>query len=393
MSPGLHRRLWVVPPLLGFLHRGRRRGGAWHPVDYEIPAALKTAPGIVRDPGQEDAANEQAPLRDWAAVHAETVHFILKHGWAYFLPCAPRSVRARKKAIRIAAGPRREPAAHTDPARLTAELKQEAARLGLSACGVAAYDEKYTYVEHRERQVGDRIVVCTFESEWAATQTAPSIRSEKAQLAATAELTTRMADLGQFLLDRGYRVKPFVTADGMSLHYAVEAGLGQLGMNGQLLTPQAGSRCRVGHLNTDAPLEVDHPVDFGIPAICDACKVCVRRCPSGAIPGRRLLHRGIEKAKINTARCVPVVAIAHHCAVCMKVCPIQRYGLKAVVEEFEATGEILGKGTDELEGYVFEGRTYAAGERPKLTDEWLAQVPFEDHPQTGGKNVFALDDL
>jgi epoxyqueuosine reductase QueG len=163
----------------------------------------------------------------------------------------------------------------------------------------------------------------------------------------------------------------------MLLHYAVAAGIGQMGLNGQVLTPHAGSRCRFSAMVTDAPLLVDGPKDYGIPKICDECRVCVRRCPAGAITFKREYHRGVEKAKINTSRCAPTVAKAHHCAVCIKVCPVQRYGLNAVVEEYQSTGRILGKDSEELETYEFEGLVYGPGERPMLRPEWFEEVPFD----------------
>ena len=63
----------------------------------------------------------------------------------------------------------------------------------------------------------------------------------------------------------------------------VAAGLGQLGANGQLLTPHAGARCRLQIITTDAPVTFDEPVDYGFHAFCQVCQVCVNRCP-----GRRV---------------------------------------------------------------------------------------------------------
>ena len=161
--------------------------------------------------------------------------------------------------------------------------------------------------------------------------------------------------------------------DAIAIHYGVAAGLGQLGINGQMLTPEAGSRCRILMLTTDAPLVHDQPVDYGLHKICDECKACVRNCPVGAIPQTRKPYRGVMKSKLNTARCLPVVAQASGCAVCMKVCPVQRYGLDAILEHREKTGEILGVGTDELEGYDWplDGRHYGPGQTPKVGDEVL----------------------
>jgi epoxyqueuosine reductase QueG len=178
----------------------------------------------------------------------------------------------------------------------------------------------------------------------------------------------RVVALGRFLEDHGIRarVHTFV-GETLTIPYAVEAGLGQLGMNGQLLSPAAGSRARLSIITTDADLDHDHPVDYGINAICDACQACVRRCPVGAIPNKRTEYRGVTKVKIKTERCFPVVIQADGCAVCMKVCPVARYGLDAVQQHFTRTGgEILGRGSDELEGFVwpFDGAYYGPGDKP-----------------------------
>jgi epoxyqueuosine reductase len=36
--------------------------------------------------------------------------------------------------------------------------------------------------------------------------------------------------------------------------------------------------------------------------------------------------------KLNTKRCLPSMARTEDCAICMKVCPIQRYGVGAVTD-------------------------------------------------------------
>ena len=42
----------------------------------------------------------------------------------------------------------------------------------------------------------------------------------------------------------------------------------------------------------------------------------------------------------------------------MKVCPIQRYGMEPVMEHYVDTGEVLGKGSDNLEGYTLSDKGY-----------------------------------
>ncbi len=94
-------------------------------------------------------------------------------------------------------------------------------------------------------------------------------------------------------------------------------------------------------------------------------------------------------------RCRPVMAIYEGCAVCMKVCPIQRYGMKPVMEYYVETVEVLGKGTHNLEGYELRDKGYfGPGELPHLgrgifefphgqRDEWLFDQ-FKEKVQEDG---------
>ena len=153
----------------------------------------------------------------------------------------------------------------------------------------------------------------------------------------------------------------------------VEAGLGQLGVNGQLLSPRFGSRARLQIILTDAKVTHDKPVDYGIHKFCALCQVCVMRCPGRALDGQKLWYRGIEKNKLNFARCRPVMARYSGCGVCMKVCPVQKYGMKPVMEHYIETGEVLGKGTDNLEGYTLPDKGYfRPGKLPQFRPDFFA---------------------
>ena len=60
------------------------------------------------------------------------------------------------------------------------------------------------------------------------------------------------------------------------------------------------------------------------------------------------------------------------CGICMKVCPIQKYGMPAVMEHYVETGEVLGKGTDNLEGYTLEDKGYfGPGQLPIFNREFF----------------------
>jgi ferredoxin len=275
------------------------------------------------------------------------------------------------------------PAGEVDVSALDEGLRAEAARLGISMVGVAAYDPRYSIASYDPAVSGDRIVICIVEQPWGTTQEIPSVKAELGALTAYTKAIQLACELASYLHKQGFRAQGFDNSGPhLAIPYAVNAGLGQLGLNGQLLTPVAGPRCRVVVMSTNAPLTVGEPVDYGIPALCDACHACVERCPSGAIPVNRKMHRGVEKAKINSKRCLPVVAKAEGCGVCMKVCPPNRYGLQPVLDEFERTGKVMGRGTDELESYVWPltGETMAPGQRPRLRPAFF-EVP-------GGEDIY-----
>ncbi len=343
----------------------------WPEKDRDLPEDLLTYPGEIRDGAEEDRISAESPLSDFFSVHPEASEFIVSHGKGFLVPTFPRVARA---VHRIRQATRRRPASRRlshRPEELTRMLRAEASRIGLSRIGIAARDERYTFETTDAEQFGT-VIVCLLEQDWELTQKIPSDEAEQAAFFSYAEGMERTAKLAEFLKGLGYQAAPQgLTGDGVAIHYGVEAGLGQLGINGQLLTPEAGSRCRILMLTTDATLTLDSPVDYGLHKVCDECQACVRNCPVGAIPKARKPFRGVVKSKLNTARCLPVVAQASGCGICMKVCPVQRYGLDAILEHREQTGEILGVGSDELEGFDWplDGKHYGPGETPRVGEE------------------------
>jgi Pyruvate/2-oxoacid:ferredoxin oxidoreductase delta subunit len=151
-------------------------------------------------------------------------------------------------------------------------------------------------------------------------------------------------------------------------------------------------------LTTDANVTHDQPVDYGIHAFCQVCQVCVNRCPGRALMRDKIWWRGIEKNKLYFKRCRPVMARYLGCGICMKVCPIQKYGMQTVMDHYAATGQVLGKGTHDLEGYSLEGKGYfGPGEMPVFeagffnmphgnADEWAFEQ-FKEKAQASGGQI------
>ena len=104
----------------------------------------------------------------------------------------------------------------------------------------------------------------------------------------------------------------------------------------------------------------------------------MNRCPGRALMRDKIRWRGIEKNKVYMRRCRQVMARYMGCGVCMKVCPIQKYGMKNVMEHYAETGQVLGKGTHDLEGYTLEDKGYfGPGEMPGF-DRGFFEMPHGD---------------
>jgi ferredoxin len=116
--------------------------------------------------------------------------------------------------------------------------------------------------------------------------------------------------------DGNYRViAPLVARD---------AGLGEIGRMGILMTPRHGTRVRLGVVTTDLPLVSDPPGDDpSVLDFCSVCRKCAHNCPVGAIPTgeREPIDDGL-RWRIDPDMCFRYwAATGTDCAVCMRVCP------------------------------------------------------------------------
>ena len=111
---------------------------------------------------------------------------------------------------------------------------------------------------------------------------------------------------------------------------AARAGLGILGQNGLLITPDFGSFVFIGELITDA----DYATVTGKPApdflveppVCQGCGACIRACPMGCRDGDRALCLSALTQKKGELTSTEEAAVRQGglvwgCDVCQLVCP------------------------------------------------------------------------
>jgi reductive dehalogenase len=119
----------------------------------------------------------------------------------------------------------------------------------------------------------------------------------------------------------------------LSIPISVDAGLGELGRNGLLITPKYGPRVRLCKVLTDLPLAVDKPISFGVTEFCEICGKCARLCPSGAIiEGQRTYEAhdmsnnpGVFKWPVKMLKCYTFWRQnGSDCSNCISVCPFNK---------------------------------------------------------------------
>jgi Pyruvate/2-oxoacid:ferredoxin oxidoreductase delta subunit len=280
-----------------------------------------------------------------------------------------------------------EPTAEPSGEDVTQAIKDKARQLGFLEVGLTDYDYRYQYQSKKGYAKFPHAICLAYEQDFEPTQTIPSVDSEIVHSSTYRTQASAGLELGNFIRSLGYQAQVIHNADytGPLIPMFVAAGLGQQGACGYLLTPHAGNRNRLLLMTTDAKVTYDKPIDYGIHAFCQVCQVCVNRCPGRALMRDKIWWRGVEKNKLYFKRCRPVMARYLGCGVCMKVCPIQKYGLKDTMEHYAATGQVLGKGTHDLEGFTLEGKGYfGPGELP------VFEAGFFDMPH-GDSGEWAFD--
>ncbi len=99
----------------------------------------------------------------------------------------------------------------------------------------------------------------------------------------------------------GIPVRPGLPAPNVMMDFAdaaVRAGLGRIGLTGELMTPEFGPLQRLQVILTDAPLD---PSPLCERQVCDYCGGCARACPLSAIDPQKTTERSICGLPVKTA--------------------------------------------------------------------------------------------
>jgi len=121
--------------------------------------------------------------------------------------------------------------------------------------------------------------------------------------------------------------------DVLHIPLAINAGLGQLGKHGSIISTEYGSNFRISVVLTDLPLALDAPVDIAVDDLCLRCQRCVDDCPPDAIFNQQKMVRGVTKWYVDFDKCTPYFSKTYGCAICIEVCPWSEPGRGPIIAQ------------------------------------------------------------
>jgi len=232
-----------------------------------------------------------------------------------------------------------------DAAAMTAQVKAVARLYGADLVGITEINPLWVYSHYFDRATGNYgplelpfkyAVVMGIEMDFLSIRKSPGFAAS----AAVAKVYSNMAEvsskLAKYIRGLGWEALPSGNDTTASIPLAIDAGLGELGRLGLLLTPEYGARQRLCKVYTNLPLVADRPIDFGMQRFCETCQACAHACPVQAIPrGQRsyeltsISNRpGILRWHVDVGKCLQFwvsnggsLEGLSDCANCVAACP------------------------------------------------------------------------
>ena len=286
-------------------------------------------------------------LKDWALVSAS---WYVERGFAKgnhsgnfgLYKWDPMTPDELARMNRLAPGQKWEV---SDPEQMSRDVKRAAKFFGSCLAGICILDQRWVYshildpatLEHAPMEIPEEfkyVVVMAVEMDWAAIKCSPLPLNLAGPAGAYSKMAYVAGMVAHFIRTLGYKAIPSGNDTALSIPLAIDAGLGQLGRNGILITEKFGPRVRLCKVFTNLPLAPDRPIDFGVTEFCSSCERCAENCPAGAIsfgeptigPINISNNGGALKWYANAEKCLKfaVQNNAGACSNCIRVCPFTK---------------------------------------------------------------------
>lgn len=232
----------------------------------------------------------------------------------------------------------------SDPAVMSRRVKKVAKLLSADMVGICELDSRWIYSDWfnlgtRESGVMEIPETCRHaiavivEMDYGMFRTSPTEIMGAASGLGYSKMAFIVGSLAHFIRNLGYTAIPSGNDTGLNIPIAIDAGLGELGRNGLLITPRFGPRVRIAKVLTDLPLIPDKPAEFGAAEFCDICGICAEQCPSKAIqrgerssePLNMSTSPGVMKWPVDAEKCFSFWSSNNSsCGNCIRVCPFNK---------------------------------------------------------------------
>jgi ferredoxin len=231
------------------------------------------------------------------------------------------------------------------PEETSEEVKRVSRLFGADAVGITHYDPRWHYTNSfSTKALAEKpaaipeglphVIVIVTAMHYEAVKCYPSATAGIAVGHGYSRDCELVQSIATYILNLGYRAVACVNDTSLAIPYAIQAGLGEYGRNGLLITKDFGPRVRIGRIHTDLPLVHDQPIRFGVREFCaTTCRRCADACPPKAIshgaptekvPSQSMMI-GIRKWQVDPERCFKFwVNQATECGICMRVCPYNK---------------------------------------------------------------------
>lgn len=175
----------------------------------------------------------------------------------------------------------------SDAAANTAMVKAAARSFGADLVGVARLNPLWLYADNAKEtrwpETCNWVVVMAVAMDPAAIRESPAAAAAAATSVGYMRMGVCAAALGGSISELGAQAVASGNDTGLSIPLAIDAGLGEMGRNGMLITPRFGPCVRLCKVFTDLPLVADKPIDLDLSSSCADCTICARTCPANAI--------------------------------------------------------------------------------------------------------------
>jgi len=212
---------------------------------------------------------------------------------------------------------------NTAPAGFLSELEQYVLGLGASSVGYCEVPQRWIF--QNKGILHTSAIVLSMEMDKERMDTAPSLECQEAVFEIYRDLG-RIANKGADYLRRyGYSAHAGHPLMGLALYppLAQMAGLGWLGANGLIITPEHGPRVRLTSIFTsivDLPFSTHNDHEW-VQDYCAACQICVRKCPAKAIMPEPQRSESGQITHVINEPCFKYFSGYYGCSVCIAVCP------------------------------------------------------------------------